>query len=225
MDASKFVTIKKRALGILLSIVMIIASIPSSLIPTLSVTAEGPGGPGFGPAFGGWGPNVLTNVSVSFYDGKFKPITEAESGTTFYLSVQLSGNNVNDPMGTDNFRLEITDENLLLPNFAGDGFVDGAEYNGFTLHVEGGKRYLEYSIRNGSTKMIRLQAKFANGKTPDGTSETVKLVQTTSGKSVSNTITADSDFSWGQSKTESMSKTDTNALANGVKIDYTLSAN
>ncbi len=227
MDASKYVTIKKRALGILLSIVMIIASIPSSLIPALSVTAAGPWdfGPGGFGGFGGWGPNVLTNVSVSFYDGKFKPITEAESGTMFYMSVQLSGNNVNDPVGTDHFRLEITDNNLLLPNFAGDGFVDGAEYNGFTLHVEEGKRYLEYSIRNGSTKMIRLQAKFANGKTPDGTSETIKLIQTTSGKSVSNTITADSDFSWGQSKTESTSRTDTNALADGVKVDYTLSAN
>ncbi|MCM1530448.1 MAG: hypothetical protein NC093_10705, partial [Alistipes sp.] len=226
MDASKFVTIKKRAVSILLSIVMMFASIPSAILPALTADAAGPWGfgglGGFG--FGGYGPNVLTNVSVSFLDSKFKSITEVESGTMFYLSVQLAGNNVNNPWGTDNFRLEITDDNLLLTNFAGDGFVDGAVYNGFTLHVEDGKRYLEYDIRNGSTKMIRLQAKFANGTTPDGTTDTIKLVQTTSGKSVSGTIKAKSNFDWSQSKSESINRTDTNALKDGVKVDYTLSA-
>ncbi len=225
METSRNLTIKQRAISILLSIVMVIASIPSAL---MSAFAGGPFGSGFGFGFrpGGFGPNVLTNVSVSFYDSTFKPITEVDSGQNFYLSVQLAGNNVNDPMGTDHFRLEITDNNLLLPNFADDGFKDGAVYNGFTLHVDGDKRYLEYDIKNGDTKMIRLQAKFANGKTPDNMSETVKLIQTTTNKSVSNTITANSALNWSQSKGEDKQSLNPDDLAKekGVNVNYTLSA-
>ena len=146
-------------------------------------------------------------------------------GLDFYLSVQLAGNNVNDPMGTDHFRLEITDNNLL-PNFADDGFKDCAVYNGFTLHVNGDKRYLEYDIKNDNTKMIRLQAKFANCKTPDNMSETVKLIQTTTNRSVSNTITANSVLNWSQSKGEDKQSLNADDLAKekGVNVNYTLSA-
>ncbi|MDE5792113.1 MAG: DUF11 domain-containing protein, partial [Oscillospiraceae bacterium] len=205
----------------MLAILMILMCIPSTLTSTM---ATGPMWGGFGRP--GGGNNVLTNVSVSFYDSKFNAITKAESGGLFYLAVQLAGNNVNQNQ-KDNFRLEITDENLLLPNFAGNGFVDGATYNGFTLHVKAdGTRYLDYSIANGETKMIRLQAKFANGTTPNGAKETVKLIRTSSGQSVSNTITAKSSLGWSQNKSQDKSFLSGDAFKNGseVTVNYTLTA-
>jgi len=221
MQKSKAAVIKRRAVSMLIAVAMVLMSLPASLIGPLKASSF--------PFPWGWpgmfGPNVLTNVSVSFYDSKFKAIDEVESGKLFYLSVQLSGNNVNHPNLDDVFRLEITDSNLLLPNFSGNGFVDGAEYNGFTLHVrEDGTRYLEYSIKNGDTKMIRLQAKFANGTTPDDTTNTVKLVQATTGRSVSNTITVDSTAGWTQSKSESTSHLSGDAVKDGATVEYTLSA-
>ena len=215
-------SVRQRAVSFLLAILMILMGIPSSLTSTL---ADGPMGGGLSGYNSGRN-NVLTNVSVSFYDSKFHAIAEADSGELFYLSVQLAGNNVNEPFGKDNFRLEISDNNLLLPNFAGNGFKDGAVYNGFTLHYDEatGKRYLDYDIRNGDTKMIRLQAKFANGITPDGLKETVKLIQTSSGKTISNTITANSNLAWNQNKSQDKNMLSGDALKTRTTVNYTLSA-
>ncbi|MDE6708383.1 MAG: DUF11 domain-containing protein, partial [Oscillospiraceae bacterium] len=217
-------SVRQRAVSFLLAILMILMGIPSSLTSTLADGSMGGGLSGYNSGRN----NVLTNVSVSFYDSKFHAITEADSGELFYLSVQLAGNNVNEPFGKDNFRLEISDNNLLLPNFAGNGFKDGAVYNGFTLHYDEatGKRYLDYDIRNGDTKMIRLQAKFANGITPDGLKETVKLIQTSSGKTISNTITANSNLAWNQNKSQDKNMLSGDAFKNGgsVTVNYTLSA-
>ncbi|MDE6658037.1 MAG: DUF11 domain-containing protein, partial [Oscillospiraceae bacterium] len=221
MHIQRKLSVRQRAVSFMLAILMILMCIPSTLTSTM---ATGPMWGGFGRP--GGGNNVLTNVSVSFYDSKFNAITEAESGGLFYLAVQLAGNNVNQNQ-KDNFRLEITDENLLLPNFAGNGFVDGATYNGFTLHVKAdGTRYLDYSIANGETKMIRLQAKFANGTTPNGAKETVKLIRTSSGQSVSNTITAKSSLGWSQNKSQDKSFLSGDAFKNGgeVTVNYTLTA-
>ncbi|MDE7094724.1 MAG: DUF11 domain-containing protein, partial [Oscillospiraceae bacterium] len=223
MQIQRKLSVRQRAVSFLLAILMILMCIPSTLTSTIATGPMGGGLSGFNS-----GRNVLTNVSVSFYDSKFNAITEADSGELFYLSVQLAGNNVNEPFGKDNFRLEISDNNLLLPNFAGNGFKDGAVYNGFTLHYDEatGKRYLEYDIRNGDTKMIRLQAKFANGTTPDGMKETVKLIQTSSGRTVSNTITANSNLAWSQNKSQDKNMLSGDAFKNGgsVTVNYTLSA-
>ncbi|MDE6777165.1 MAG: DUF11 domain-containing protein, partial [Oscillospiraceae bacterium] len=223
MQIQRKLSVRQRAVSFLLAILMILMCIPSTLTSTIATGPMGGGLSGFNS-----GRNVLTNVSVSFYDSKFNAITEADSGELFYLSVQLAGNNVNEPFGKDNFRLEISDNNLLLPNFAGNGFKDGAVYNGFTLHYDEatGKRYLEYNIRNGDTKMIRLQAKFANGTTPDGMKETVKLIQTSSGKTISNTITANSNLAWSQNKSQDKNMLSGDAFKNGgsVTVNYTLSA-
>lgn len=183
MKAKAKRTLRQRALSVLLAVLMLM-SIPFS-------TMEASAWPN-----GGWfGPNVLTNASVTFKDSRFQNISEVDSGSLFYLMITIAGNNVHQRPGAENtYRVEITDNNLLLPNFAGNGFVDGAVYNGFTLHNQGGKRYIEFSVRNGDTKAIRLQAKFANGTTPDDTKNTVKLVQVSSGKSLSNTITANSSI-------------------------------
>ncbi|MDE5738069.1 MAG: DUF11 domain-containing protein, partial [Oscillospiraceae bacterium] len=223
MQIQRKLSVRQRAVSFLLAILMILMCIPSTLTSTIATGPMGGGLSGFNS-----GRNVLTNVSVSFYDSKFNAITEADSGELFYLSVQLAGNNVNEPFGKDNFRLEISDNNLLLPNFAGNGFKDNAVYNGFTLHYDEatGKRYLEYDIRNGDTKMIRLQAKFANGTTPDGLKETVKLIQTSSGKTISNTITANSNLAWNQNKSQDKNMLSGDAFKNGgsVTVNYTLSA-
>ncbi|HAE52072.1 MAG TPA: hypothetical protein DCG30_02305, partial [Ruminococcus sp.] len=227
-------TFGKRFLGVMIAFFMVFTSVPMKeiVVPDMDSVAETQANPwnpwggfgGFG-GFGMWGPMVLPNASVSFTDSKFKSIDSVNSGEMFYLSVQLSGANVNNPFGSDTFQLEITDSNLLLPNFAGNGLVDGATYNGFTLHTRAdGSRYLEYSIRNGDTKMIRLQAKFANGTTPDGLQETVKLVQKTSGKSVSSTITAKSNCEWTSGKSEDKTVISSDDFAGNGKVNYTLSA-
>lgn len=203
----------------LLAILMIIVSVPLS-----SLTASARGFGGFG---GGWGgPLVVTNYKVEFKDSRFNNITTAESGELFYLMLSISGNNVNQiPGQTNTYRAYITDENLLLPNFAGDGFQDGAVYNGYTLHVNSdGTRYVEFDIKNGDTKVIRLSAKFRNGTTPDGESVTVKVVNTETGKSASGTITPQSELLWAQNKTEDKTEIKASDIEDGVTVNYTLSA-
>lgn len=213
MKAKAKRTLRQRALSVLLAVLMLM-SIPFS-------TMEASAWPN-----GGWfGPNVLTNASVTFKDSRFQNISEVDSGSLFYLMITIAGNNVHQRPGAENtYRVEITDNNLLLPNFAGNGFVDGAVYNGFTLHNQGGKRYIEFSVRNGDTKAIRLQAKFANGTTPDDTKNTVKLVQVSSGKSLSNTITANSSIHWSASKAEDRTQLKAADVANGTTVNYTLNA-
>ena len=136
----------------------------------------------------------------------------------------ISGNNVNEGE-EDTYRIEITDQNLLLPNFAGNGFRDGAVYNGYVLHVNpDGSRYITFSIDNGQTKQIRLQAKFRNGKTPNGTVAEVRISQDGSGKSVSNTITAIAAMNWNASKSEDRTSLKASDIAGGTSVNYTLSA-
>lgn len=208
-------TLRARLISILLAAIVLFACIPSAM---------------FASAAGRWGGNrgpiVLTNASVEFRDSKFQRVDTVDSGALFYLMITIAGNNVNQEQGrSDTYRVEITDSNLLLPNFAGNGFTDGAVYNGYTLHVNAdGTRYIEFSIENGATKAIRLQAKFANGKTPDDTSATVKLVQSSTGKSVNNTITANAEMAWSASKSESRTSLTAQELTKGTTVNYTLSA-
>ena len=157
----------KRVISMLLAVLMILVSVPIS-----SLTASAWGGPGFG-GFGGWGrpgwgqtPDVMTNVRAEFTDTSYHGTSEQESGELFYLYLSLAGNNVNHWGRSTTYRIDIP-ENLLLPDFRGQGLRDGAKYSGFTMHVEGNSRYLTYDIANGQTKAIYLKAKFANGKTPN----------------------------------------------------------
>ncbi|MFR4477699.1 MAG: hypothetical protein ACLT3Y_11125, partial [Ruminococcus callidus] len=144
------------------------------------------------------------------------------TGDVFYLMSTISGNNVNEGE-VDSYRIEITDKNLLLPNFAGNGFRDGAVYNGYTLHVNSdGSRYIAFDIDNGQTK--QLQAKFQNGKTPGGTTSTVKIVQDSTGKNASSTITAKAERQWSASKSEDRNALTAAQLAAGTTVNYTLSA-
>lgn len=227
MEEIRKVSRVKRVISMLLAILMIIVSVPLS-----SLTASARGG-GFWPGFGGgWGgPLVVTNYKVEFKDSRFNNITTAESGELFYLMLSVSGNNVHQiPGQTNTYRVYITDENLLLPNFAEDGFKDGAVYNGYTLHVVKNadnsvkERYVEFNINNGDTKVIRLSAKFRNGTTPDGESVTVKVVNTETGKSASGTITPESELLWAQNKTEDKTEIQASDIENGVTVNYTLSA-
>ena len=183
-------TFRAKLLSVLLAVLMLFTSIPA-MFPA---SASGSGGSG--------NPIVLTNASVEFRDKYFKEITDTDSGEIFYLMAKIGGNNVEEGE-VDFYRIEISDKNLLLPNFAGNGFKDGAVYNGYTLHVNSdGSRYITFQIDNGETKQIRLQAKFQNGKTANGTAVEVKLTQESSGKSVSNQITADAAMQWSASKGE-----------------------
>ncbi|HCR72932.1 MAG TPA: hypothetical protein DIW26_00525, partial [Ruminococcus sp.] len=169
-------------------------------------------------------PIVLTNAKVEFRDGRFKSVDSAVSGESFYLMITIAANNVNfNNSGT--YRVDIDDSNLLLTNFKGNGLVDGAKYSGFTLHVNSdGSRYITFDIQNGETKMIRLQAKFANGKTADGESCEI-TVSNSKGQSKSNSISAKSSVNWNSSKSQNMSSVDGDAIRNsGVSVNYTLSA-
>ena len=196
MQTEKTRHLRTRVISVLLAVLMIVTCLPSMLFP---VSADNNGRSG--------GPLVLTNASVEFRDSKYNPIDEVNTGDVFYLMSTISGNNVNEGE-VDSYRIEITDKNLLLPNFAGNGFRDGAVYNGYTLHVNSdGSRYIAFDIDNGQTKQVRLQAKFQNGKTPGGTISTVKIVQDSTGKNASSTITAKAERQWSASKSE-----DRNAL-------------
>ena len=165
MQTEKTRHLRTRVISVLLAVLMIVTCLPSMLFP---VSADNNGRSG--------GPLVLTNASVEFRDYKYNPTSIVDTGDVFYLMSTISGNNVNEGE-MDSYRIEITDKNLLLPNFAGNGFKDGAVYNGYTLHVNSdGSRYIAFDIDNGQTKQVRLQAKFQNGKTPGGTISTVKIV-------------------------------------------------
>ena len=205
-------TFRAKLLSVLLAVLMLFTSIPA-MFPA---SASGSGGSG--------NPIVLTNASVEFRDKYFKEITDTDSGEIFYLMAKIGGNNVEEGE-VDSYRIEISDKNLLLPNFAGNGFKDGAVYNGYTLHVNSdGSRYITFKIDNGETKQIRLQAKFQNGKTANGTAVEVKLTQESSGKSVSNQITADAAMQWSASKGENRTSLKAQEIAKGTTVNYTLSA-
>ena len=205
-------TFRAKLLSVLLAVLMLFTSIPA-MFPA---SASGSGGSG--------NPIVLTNASVEFRDMHFKEITDTDSGEIFYLMAKIGGNNVEEGE-VDSYRIEISDKNLLLPNFAGNGFKDGAVYNGYTLHVNSdGSRYITFQIDNGETKHIRLQAKFQNGKTANGTAVEVKLTQESSGKSVSNQITADAAMQWSASKGENRTSLKAQEIAKGTTVNYTLSA-
>ena len=216
----------RRAVSAFLAMMIAIMCMPASLF---EAAAFGFGfGPGFGPGFGfGWGvPNVLTNASVKFKDAATnKVIGDVESGETFKLVITISGNNVHQFGPTAKYRVEITDGNLLLTNFKDNGFYNGAKYNGYKLVYDAvtGKRYIEFSIRNGSTQTIQLNAKFANGITDDGHTSTVKLVDTLSNASVSGSITANAQFSWTDEKTTTATEISTESFANG-SVDFRLYA-
>ena len=213
MQTEKTRHLRTRVISVLLAVLMIVTCLPSMLFP---VSADNNGRSG--------GPLVLTNASVEFRDDKYNPIDEVNTGDVFYLMSTISGNNVNEGE-EDSYRIEITDKNLLLPNFAGNGFKDGAVYNGYTLHVNSdGSRYITFDIDNGQTKQVRLQAKFQNGKTPGGTPSTVKIVQDSTGKSVSSTITAKAERQWSASKSEDRNALTAAQLAAGTTVNYTLSA-
>ena len=212
MQTEKTRHLRTRVISVLLAVLMIVTCLPSMLFP---VSADNNGRSG--------GPLVLTNASVEFRDSKYNPIDEVNTGDVFYLMSTISGNNVNEGEEVGSYRIEITDKNLLLPNFAGNGFKDGAVYNGYTLHVNSdGSRYIAFDIDNGQTKQVRLQAKFQNGKTPGGTPSTVKIVQ--DGKSVSSTITANAERQWSASKSEDRNALTAAQLAAGTTVNYTLSA-
>ena len=214
MQTEKTRHLRTRVISVLLAVLMIVTCLPSMLFP---VSADNNGRSG--------GPLVLTNASVEFRDDKYNPIDEVNTGDVFYLMSTISGNNVNEGEVDSYYRIEITDKNLLLPNFAGNGFRDGAVYNGYTLHVNSdGSRYITFDIDNGQTKQVRLQAKFQNGKTPGGTPSTVKIVQDSTGKSVSSTITAKAERQWSASKSEDRNALTAAQLAAGTTVNYTLSA-
>ena len=213
MQTEKTRHLRTRVISVLLAVLMIVTCLPSMLFP---VSADNNGRSG--------GPLVLTNASVEFRDSKYNPIDEVNTGDVFYLMSTISGNNVNEGE-VDSYRIEITDKNLLLPNFAGNGFKDGAVYNGYTLHVNSdGSRYIAFDIDNGQTKQVRLQAKFQNGKTPGGTISTVKIVQDSTGKNASSTITAKAERQWSASKSEDRNALTAAQLAAGTTVNYTLSA-
>ena len=213
MQTEKTRHLRTRVISVLLAVLMIVTCLPSMLFP---VSADNNGRSG--------GPLVLTNASVEFRDSKYNPIDEVNTGDVFYLMSTISGNNVNEGE-MDSYRIEITDKNLLLPNFAGNGFRDGAVYNGYTLHVNSdGSRYIAFDIDNGQTKQVRLQAKFQNGKTPGGTISTVKIVQDSTGKNASSTITARAERQWSASKSEDRNALTAAQLAAGTTVNYTLSA-
>ena len=175
---------------------------------------------------------VLTNVSITFNDERFNQIEDVTSNEVFYLIITLSGNNVNLDDNKDNYRIYITDNNLLLINFAGNGLIDGSTYNGFTLHInkndngEIEERYLEYNIDNEETKELRLPVKFANGKTANQEKCSVVVVQTSTNKSISEDIFANSQTEWSSFKTQNKSFVEfSDIISNsGVTIDYTVSA-
>ena len=213
MQTEKTRHLRTRVISVLLAVLMIVTCLPSMLFP---VSADNNGRSG--------GPLVLTNASVEFRDSKYNPIDEVNTGDVFYLMSTISGNNVNEGE-VDSYRIEITDKNLLLPNFAGNGFRDGAVYNGYILHVNSdGSRYIAFDIDNGQTKQVRLQAKFQNGKTPGGTTSTVKIVQDSTGKNASSTITAKAERQWSASKSEDRNALTAAQLAAGTTVNYTLSA-
>ena len=213
MQTEKTRHLRTRVISVLLAVLMIVTCLPSMLFP---VSADNNGRSG--------GPLVLTNASVEFRDSKYNPIDEVNTGDVFYLMSTISGNNVNEGE-MDSYRIEITDKNLLLPNFAGNGFRDGAVYNGYILHVNSdGSRYIAFDIDNGQTKQVRLQAKFQNGKTPGGTTSTVKIVQDSTGKNASSTITAKAERQWSASKSEDRNALTAAQLAAGTTVNYTLSA-
>ena len=213
MQTEKTRHLRTRVISVLLAVLMIVTCLPSMLFP---VSADNNGRSG--------GPLVLTNASVEFRDSKYNPIDEVNTGDVFYLMSTISGNNVNEGK-VDSYRIEITDKNLLLPNFAGNGFRDGAVYNGYILHVNSdGSRYIAFDIDNGQTKQVRLQAKFQNGKTPGGTISTVKIVQDSTGKNASSTITARAKRQWSASKSEDRNALTAAQLAAGTTVNYTLSA-
>ena len=213
MQTEKTRHLRTRVISVLLAVLMIVTCLPSMLFP---VSADNNGRSG--------GPLVLTNASVEFRDDKYNPLSIVDTGAVFYLMSTISGNNVNEGE-VDSYRIEITDKNLLLPNFAGNGFRDGAVYNGYTLHVNSdGSRYIAFDIDNGQTKQVRLQAKFQNGKTPGGTISTVKIVQDSTGKNASSTITAKAERQWSASKSEDRNALTAAQLAAGTTVNYTLSA-
>ena len=213
MQTEKTRHLRTRVISVLLAVLMIVTCLPSMLFP---VSADSNGRSG--------GPLVLTNASVEFRDSKYNPVDEVNTGDVFYLMARISGNNVNEGEVVP-YRIEISDKNLLLPNFAGNGFKDGAVYNGYTLHVNSdGSRYIAFDIDNGQTKQVRLQAKFQNGKTPGGTTSTVKIVQDSTGKNASSTITAKAKRQWSASKSEDRNALTAAQLAAGTTVNYTLSA-
>ena len=213
MQTEKTRHLRTRVISVLLAVLMIVTCLPSMLFP---VSADNNGRSG--------GPLVLTNASVEFRDYKYNPTSIVDTGDVFYLMARISGNNVNEGEVVP-YRIEISDKNLLLPNFAGNGFRDGAVYNGYTLHVNSdGSRYIAFDIDNGQTKQVRLQAKFQNGKTPGGTISTVKIVQDSTGKNASSTITARAKRQWSASKSEDRNALTAAQLAAGTTVNYTLSA-
>jgi uncharacterized repeat protein (TIGR01451 family) len=225
----------KRVISTVLAVTMLVVSLPFT---ELSTSAFGWFGFGSGMSFGGnWGrpgqtttADVMTNVKVEFQDTKYQSVSTVESGELFYLYLSLAGNNVNQSNTSTTYTIEITDNNLLLPNFAGSGLRDGAKYNGFTMHVETDssgnitRRYLTYDIANGQTKAVWLQAKFANGTTPDGDQATVTLTASGSGQSKSSSVTATSKMEWDDSKTANMSTISIAQINSGTDITYTLKA-
>lgn len=122
MQTEKTRHLRTRVISVLLAVLMIVTCLPSMLFP---VSADNNGRSG--------GPLVLTNASIEFRDSKYNPIPDpekgkegVESGDLFYLMATISGNNVNEGE-EDTYRIEITDQNLLLPNFAGNGFRDATD--------------------------------------------------------------------------------------------------
>lgn len=182
----------------------------------------------WGWGWGGFGaPNVLTNATVKFKDGDNTVIGDVDTGETFKLVITISGNNVYQNFGSNytTYRVEITDSNLLLTNFKGNGFVDGAKYNGYTLRYDAttGKRWIEFKIRNGSTKTIQLNAKFANGVTEGGNAVSVKLVDVSTNRYVTGSITPNAEFKWVDNKTQNVNSLTTSDFEAG-SIQYNLSA-
>lgn len=213
----------KRVISMLLAVLMILVSVPIS-----SLTASaGNNPPRYGGDWGrpGWGqtPDVMTNVRAEFTDTSYHGTSEQESGELFYLYLSLAGNNVNHWGRSTTYRIDIP-ENLLLPDFPGQGLRDGAKYSGFTMHVEGNSRYLTYDIANGQTKAIYLKAKFANGKTPNGEQATVKITASGSGQSKTSTVTAKSKIVWDDSKSAGRDTISLSQLSGNNEIPYTLKA-
>ena len=144
-------TVPKRILSTVLACLTMAFATPN--LPAGTVSALGPWG---GPGFAGF-QDVMTNNKIEFRNGSNKAISEVDSGDTFYMHVSLSGSNVYQFGRGTTYMIELTDDNLILPQFAGNGLKNGAKYAGFTVSIMGGKRYLTYTVANGQTKEVDLE--------------------------------------------------------------------
>ncbi|MBR2283558.1 MAG: DUF11 domain-containing protein, partial [Ruminococcus sp.] len=213
MNAHSSMTIRKRAASIFLSVVMIVASVFTSFT-SVPVRAGAFGMYGFG-AF----TDVNSNNKIEFRNSAGQVISEVDTGEDFTMHVELSGSNVYQFGFGTTYMIELTNDNIQLTDFAGNGTKNGAKYAGFTISIVGGKRYLMYTVTNGQTRALDLNLRFKNGTTPDDTKVTATLSTMGSFTSKKATVTANADIKWANTKSASPT-----AIDIGTPVTYTVKA-